>query len=265
MKVTALLRVGRNVGDLDSAAAFYAAGLGFRPLGPVIEDFGLAQSLGVQRVRLLRLRLGAQEIELSECHPQGAVYPRGLAANHPGFQHIAIVTGDIASAYGKVMRHGAAAISRDGPVRLPVASGGVAAFKFRDLDGHPLEFLEFPGAARAPGFDHSALCVSNIQQAVAFYAQLGLTLTAQQVNHGPEQDALDGLADVAVDVLALHPPLPAPHVELLHYRTPSPPATAPYGAADLCADRLIFTTSSGAAQWLRDPDGHFILLRRAEF
>ncbi len=36
------------------------------------------------------------------------------------------------------------AISTDGPQRLPPSSGGVAAFKFRDPDGHPLELLAFP-------------------------------------------------------------------------------------------------------------------------
>ena len=34
-------------------------------------------------------------------------------------------------------------ITVGGPIRLPCASGGARAFKFRDEDGHPLELLEF--------------------------------------------------------------------------------------------------------------------------
>ena len=193
-------------------------------------------------------------------HPQGAPYPPHLPANHGAFQHIAIVTDNIALAYSQVMRHGVDAISRNGPALLPASSGGVRAFKFRDPDGHPLEFLQFPEPAHASGIDHSALCASDIERSVAFYTQFGLTLTGQQVNHGAEQGALDGLAHATVDVLALHPLRPSPHVELLHYRAPRPPAPQPFAPSDLCADRLIFCTTNAAPQALRDPDGHVLIL-----
>jgi catechol 2,3-dioxygenase-like lactoylglutathione lyase family enzyme len=261
MNVTRLLRVGRNVSALEKAASFYADVLGFKAAAPVAEDAELARLLRVERVWILRMRLGAQEIELSQCFPAGTAYPPQAGANASCFQHIAVPAADIAAAYARATRHGGVPISRDGPVRLPVSSGGVIAYKFRDLDGHPLEFLQFPEAADKPasGFDHSAISVSDADASVAFYAQLGLVLNARQVNQGVEQDALDGLEDVTVDVVALDPPQRTPHVELLGYRTPKAAAMV-YGPADICADRLVFEPADKGLSLMRDPDGHVILL-----
>jgi catechol 2,3-dioxygenase-like lactoylglutathione lyase family enzyme len=262
MTVTALLRVGRNIRHLESAAAFYQQACGFQPSGPVREDPLLADLIAVKRVRILRMRLGAQELELSECFPKGATYADHTGANDPGFQHIAIVTTDIATACARVMRLGAKAISTNGPVHLPVSSGGVVAFKFRDPDGHPLEFLQFPAVAGKPleGFDHSAICVSDVEASMAFYAALGVLLRKRQVNEGPEQDALDGLKKVSVDVLALQAAQPTPHLELLCYRRPKAGSAAPYSPGDICADRLVFGIPNGGLKLLRDPDGHVILV-----
>jgi catechol 2,3-dioxygenase-like lactoylglutathione lyase family enzyme len=262
MKITALLRVGRNVSDLERAADFYTHACGFQPVEPVREDPQLAHVLAVERVRILRLRLGAQEIELSECLPKAGAYPKQSHANDAVFQHIAIITTDIAAACDSVIRLGAKTISNDGPVHLPVSSGDVVAFKFRDPDGHPLEFLQFPAGAGKPpeGYDHSAICVSDIASSLAFYAELGVLFAARQVNEGPEQDALDGLRNVIVDVLALQPPQATPHVELLCYRRPQAGLAAPYAPGDICADRLVFDSETGSLKLLRDPDGHVILL-----
>ncbi len=260
MTATKLLRVARNVAALAPAQAFYESALGFETVAPAADDAQLAALLEVRRVRVLRMRLGAQEIELSECFPAGAPYPAG-GANALWFQHIAIMAPDIAAAYARVQPAQSAAISRDGPVRLPVSSGGVTAYKFRDLDGHPLEFLQFPAGAGKPaaGYDHSAISVADWPASQAFYAGIGLVLDTRQLNQGLEQDALDGLDDVAVDVVALNPPQRTPHVELLCYRTP-PAHALPYAPADICADRLVFAAGDGGLQLLRDPDGHVVVL-----
>jgi catechol 2,3-dioxygenase-like lactoylglutathione lyase family enzyme len=264
MAVTALRRVGRNVSDLDAAAEFYAAALGFQPAGPVTADGQLAALLGVASVRQLRMRLGAQEIELTQCFPPSAPYPRTMRANDPGFQHIAIITTAIDAASRQALRLGAEPISQR-PVRLPASSGGVCAYKFRDPDGHPLEFLQFPDNADCPpggisGFDHSAISVTDVARSIAFYTALGLTLGARQLNHGAAQDTLDGLQCAIVDVVALYPEQATPHVELLGYRAPEQRFLAPAGPADLCADRLIFDSTDGALTLLHDPDRHVILI-----
>jgi catechol 2,3-dioxygenase-like lactoylglutathione lyase family enzyme len=261
MTVTGLLRVGRNVAALDRAAAFYVGVLGFEVVAKIADDVELARLLGVERVWVLRLRRGAQELELSECYPPSRDYPAQAGANALCFQHIALLTTDIAAAHAKVRQAKVAEISRHGPVQLPVSSGGVIACKFRDLDGHPLEFLQFPAAADKPatGYDHSAISVSDVDASVAFYARLGLVQAGRQLNQGVEQDALDGLDNVAVDVVALNPPQPAPHVELLCYRSPKAGPMV-YGPADICADRLVFGTKARGLSLMRDPDGHVVLL-----
>jgi len=258
MKVLAFKRFGRNVARLETSAAFYARALGFRPAGEIVADAALAALLGVTRVRRLRMRLGAQEIELSECFPPGAAYPVQAAANDLCFQHIAVVTPDIAAACTQAAAQGAVPISKGGPQKLPKSSGGVIAWKFRDPDGHPLEFLQFPNDS-SPGFNHSAISVADVAKSVAFYENLGLVQSAVTLNTGDAQDALDGLAGAVADVVALQPPEPTPHVELLHYRAPQRGSSAAVAPPDIAADRMVFA-GAGEAAFLRDPDGHYIVI-----
>jgi catechol 2,3-dioxygenase-like lactoylglutathione lyase family enzyme len=267
----ALRRVGRNVVDIAGAEKFYREALGFQAVGEAVEDSGLAGILGVAQVRVLRMRLGVQEIELSECFPAGATYPPHRRSNDQWFQHIAIVTADMAVAYALVMCHGALPISRNGPQRLPAASGGVTAFKFRDPEGHPLELLEFPQGAGGfweqksggltLGFDHSAISVGDVSQSIAFYTGLGLVQAAATVNQGGEQERLDGLDAVQADVVALEcGQRTPPHLELLHYRQPPGRPASGIGLNDIAADRLIFSTTGDERLLRRDPDGHVLML-----
>ncbi len=251
---TALKRIARNVTDLAGAADFYTQALGFEALGPVAEDPELAALLLAEKVLILRLRSGGREIELSQCFPPGAEY-EPADANLVDFQHIALLTPDIDAAYAKVLAHGAEPISEDGPVQLPPATGSVIAVKFRDPDGHPLEFLQKPAA----GYDHSAISVANVARSVAFYAGIGVVLDTRQVNQGPEQEKLDGLEGAQVDVVALRPQQPSPHVELLGYRHPKA-IPCQWAPKDICADRLVFATADTGLRLLRDPDGHVVLL-----
>ena len=254
MKASALDRIGLNVADLPAAIAFYETALGFS--ASAIEQ-GDAALLGVRSVRRALLSRGRQRVELTQCDPPGAAYPDASAANDLWFQHCALATGDIAAAYARLRTAAFTPISRDGPQALP---GGVAAFKFRDPDGHPLELIQFPESdpATAGGIDHSAISVGDVERSIAFYAaELGLTERAWQVNTGPAQDALDGLAKVSVDVVALAPQAAAPHVELLGYRTPQGRAGPPRLLSDIATTRLVFRAERAAgARVLRDPDGH---------
>jgi catechol 2,3-dioxygenase-like lactoylglutathione lyase family enzyme len=255
-----LRRIARNVVHIGAAAKFYAMALGFEPVAGTAEDAALAALLGVARVRRLDLRLGGQVLELTECFPSGAAYPARIAANDLRFQHIAIVSHNIANAYHKALAHGAVAITAGGPQMLPESSGGVTAWKFRDPDGHPLELLQFPEASERCGYDHTAISVSNVQQSLDFYTPLGLCMVERSLNHGVEQEALDGLAGAVVDVVALRPEKRMPHVELLHYRSPARGVFAEVQPADLAADRMVFATAGGEMALQRDPDGHFVLL-----
>lgn len=258
--MTMLRRVARNVSDLNAATAFYVK-LGFSMEGEAADDLELAVCLGVARVRSQMLRLGEQILELTECIPRGAAYPEGWLANDLPFQHIAILKQDIFEACTQAMEAGAMAVSEGGPQKLPARAGGVIAWKFRDLDRHPCEFLQFPADAgkASSGYDHSAISVSDIAASMAFYGVYGFRQVMAQVNDGVEQNLLDGLRDVSVDVVALQGEQATPHVELLRYRRPEGRQTL-VGLSDIAADRLVFGGLGGALEVVRDPDGHVVLV-----
>lgn len=324
--VQRLRRIERNTTNLDDAVAFYRDALGFglqasREVGSVRQRRTAAgrdlpyPALAVARgaaplawtrlsgegaapARCARLSLGKQEIELTE-FPDATPYPPDSTSADLWFQHCAIVVGDMDAAYARLLRHGgAAAITRDGPQRLPPSSGGVTAFKFRDPDGHPLELISFPPGSGDPvwqqhangptlGIDHSAISVANVERSIAFYALLGLRVASRGVNRGAEQQRLDDLANVEVDVIALQPTgAETPHIELLRYQTPHGRELPGMGVHDIAADRLVLQTpnlptlldklshtypeavasgspcSNGDSQaaLLRDPDGHWAAL-----
>ena len=255
MRVTRLLRVALNVRDLRASTAFYVEALGFEPDGAERPASGLPG-----RARLLRR--GAQFLELSAPAEPGPPYPDDTAANDLWFQHCALVTDDIGAAHARALARGGGVsgvrpFSRGGPVTLP---GAIAAWKFRDPDGHPLELIQFPRPDKLTrsGIDHSAISVSDAGRSIRFYEGLGLSVGSRQVNAGPAQDRLDGLDGVAADVVALLPPSPAPHVELLGYRHPSGRPARPRPAG-LAATRLVFAADVPAPVLTPDPDGHWIL------
>jgi catechol 2,3-dioxygenase-like lactoylglutathione lyase family enzyme len=205
----------------------------------------------------------------------GRPYPAHLSPFDNEFQHFAIVVSDMAAAFDRLRATtGWTAISTAGPQRLPDASGAVTAFKFRDPDGHPLEFLAFP-AGRVPpawrsaadqalflGIDHSAVSVADAARSIAFYQRLGLRVTATSFNHGIEQQLLDGVDDPQVDVIGLAPAEPTPHVELLCYRNVAR-RHSDIQPNDLFASRLIFERDASGlasleAEVLVDPDGHYL-------
>lgn len=264
LSVLRFVALRRSVADLQRSVAFYCDGLGFE----IADNESTSGEIVIV--------LGAQRIVLVECNS-------GSVALVPGpdvqFQHVAIVASDMRSAFARLQKETPAAISRGGPQRLPAASGGACAFKFRDPDGHPLELIEFPsgqGAARwsavprrddgpTLGIDHAAISVSNVDRSIAFYEQLGFRLGSRQTNRGAEQARLDGLTVAEVEVVALFPSQAiSPHLELLGYRIPEP--VCGDGAGPAAADRLIWQAHAmyhaaspvvdGQHVAVTDPDGH---------
>ncbi len=269
----------RTVSDLARSVDFYCGALGFRP-------FELDASSTAEGARLW---LGEQHIDLLAAVGPARM-PSGAKAPDPRFQHAAIVTNDIEAAWRRLQMHAVVAISRGGPQTLPANTGGVTAFKFRDPDGHPLELIQFPAGIGDPcwhasravghmlGIDHFALVVQAVDKSTAFFsAQLDLRVTARDVNHGIEQDRLDGLEGVEVDVISLEPRCGrrTPHLELLRYRHPpfrprGNASTADLGQESLdeilCVSESPRSSASASllrpdASWtrlLRDPDAHRI-------
>ena len=270
MRALRLVRFELTVGDLDAAGRFYAGLPGIRVLGRDQAEPARAALLGAASIEQLHLQRGDQRIVLQRVDPAGASYPADHRSNDGSFQHFALPVADAAAAVA-ALPPGATPVSTHGAQALPAASGGATAFKFRDAEGHPLEFIQF-AAGTGGGIDHSAVVVADVERSIRFYQEtLGLTVAARQVNRGPEQDRLDGLSRTEVEVVALQPTAPTPHLELLAYRAPRVRPCPPPAPADIAGTRLVFAVDAvgqpGArladgrtAALLRDPDGHLFIV-----
>jgi catechol 2,3-dioxygenase-like lactoylglutathione lyase family enzyme len=255
-------RVTLIVSDLDRAEDDYAATFGCTVEQRGDVDPALIRVLCAQQARGRRslLRLGRQRIELLEfTDSAGRPYPPDSTSTDLWFQHMAIVVDDMTPAYRRVIANRRfRPISRNGPVRLPDTSGSVAAFKFRDHDGHPLELLAFAeglvpeewhnghDAGYFLGVDHTAIAVRDTATSTGFFSSVfGFSVGARSENRGPEQDDLDDVDGVHVSVTRLAPDLPAPRMELLHYhvgtRRPIPHDTA---SNDIVATHSVLRVAS---------------------
>jgi catechol 2,3-dioxygenase-like lactoylglutathione lyase family enzyme len=281
-RVTAIRKLARfslTTGEADRLGVFYERALGFRRLG--VEDHSGAQFEALMGIaggaRALVLSLGEQVVELLEFASPGRPYPPDAASSDIAFQHFAIVVAHMDAAYQRL--HAVAgwrAITSGGPQRLPETSGGVTAFKFRDLEGHPLELLAFPEGKAPPywrarrgddpclGIDHSAISVSDVARSVAFYEQLGLAVSARSHNHGPEQAWLDGMPSPDIEVTALEAREATPHIELLGYRGVARGAAVRLANNDIAATRLTLEAGGKDGALARrsvfDPDGHHLVI-----
>ncbi len=236
--VSEVAAVEITVGDLDRAVAFYTGVLDFELVSEVEaagEEWERLRGVFALRMRSARLRLGQEEVWLTEClAPQGMGIPEDSRSNDQWFQHIAIVVSDMDAAYARLrgadVRH-----ASSGPQRLPdwnVNAGGIEAFYFKDPEGHVLEVIAYPegkGDARWQekserlflGIDHTAIVVRDTERALRFYRDaLGMRIAGESENHGPEQERLNGVFGARLRITALRAER-GPGVELLEYLSPS--------------------------------------------
>jgi uncharacterized protein GlcG (DUF336 family)/catechol 2,3-dioxygenase-like lactoylglutathione lyase family enzyme len=245
--------VGFSCADAEAIASFFCSRLGCRRLDAIHPGPGYASLIGLPgaRLKLVRLALGGEHLELLEVQDPGPgeragrPFPADSRSNDLWFQHICIVVRDLEQASAP-LRQAIAAGSLEAisaaPQRLPdsnSAAAGIRAFKLHSPEGHCLELLEFPadkGAARwhspddstSPdpaglvlGIDHSAIGIGDTDRSCRFYNDLlGMHLGGDGINEGPEQDALDGLADTRVRITSHRCPSGA-GIECLDYRQPS--------------------------------------------
>ncbi len=236
--------IALTVRSADASVAFFRDVLDFRVVGDedlAGRDVELLYGTFGARVRTVRMQLGQEQIELTEfLAPRGRPYPADTRGNDAWFQHVAIITGDMAAAYARLRQHGVTHAST-GPQRLPdwnPAAGGIEAFYFRDPDGHFLEVLAFPpgkGDARWQdrsrlflGIDHTAIVSADTERSLRFYREgLGLTVAGGAENHGVEQEHLNNVFGVRLRITTLRSPA-GPGVELLEYLTPRDGRPAPH-------------------------------------
>jgi catechol 2,3-dioxygenase-like lactoylglutathione lyase family enzyme len=198
------------------------------------DDFEHLEGVFGVRMRVVRMRLGDEFIELTEfLAPEGRPIPVDSRSNDRWFQHIAIIVSDMDKAYGW-LRQNKVKHASTGPQRLPdwnQSAAGISAFYFKDPDAHPVEILQFPpdkGPAKwhRPtsklflGIDHTAIVVWNTEASLRFYRDLlGMQIAGESENYGTEQEHLNNVFGAHLRITALRGQK-GPGVELLEYLAP---------------------------------------------
>ena len=235
--VNAVRAIGLTVSDLDRSVEFYTEVLTFERIGETEvsgPEVDRLQGVFGVRMRVARLRLGDEEIELTEyVTPRGRPAPVDARSNDRWFQHIAIIVRDMDRAYARLREHGVEHVSPE-PQRLPdwnPNAGGIEAFYFKDPDGHPLEILAFPadkgdakwhrtGGRLFLGIDHTAIVVSDTETSLRFYRDvLGFSITGESLNHGIEQERFNHVFGARLRITGLRA-AGGPGIEFLEYLSP---------------------------------------------
>jgi len=243
--------IGITVSDLDRSVEFYSNVLHFEKVTEYEaagDEFEHLKGVFGLRLRVARLRLGGEFIELTEyLTPKGAAIPADSRSHDRWFQHIAIIVTDMDRAYRWLRAHNIRHAS-PGPQRLPEwnrNAAGIQAFYFFDPDGHALEILSFPPdkgenwrqiASKKPsetlflGIDHTAIVISNTEASLRFYRDLvGLKVAGESENYGPEQERLNNVFGARLRITALRAES-GPGIEFLEYLAPQDGRPYPAGA-----------------------------------
>src|SRR5262245_46089019 len=242
--VRAVGPIGMTVADVERSVAFYSEVLGFEKVSDVEvwgADYERLQGVFGLRMRVVRMRLGAESIELTEyLTPRGRPVPADSRANDRWFQHIAIIVSDMDRAYARLREHRVQHAS-PAPQRLPdwnANAAGIRAFYFKDPDGHFLEILWFPPDKGDPrwhrptdrlflGIDHTAIVVADTDRSLACYRDaLGLRVVGGSENYGPEQERLNNVFGARLRITTLRAAA-GPGIEFLEYLTPRDGRPAP--------------------------------------
>jgi catechol 2,3-dioxygenase-like lactoylglutathione lyase family enzyme len=271
--VRAVGPIGMTVADADRSIAFYSRVLGFEKVSDVEvwgREFEQLQGVFGLRMRVVRMRLGDESIELTEyLTPKGRAMPPDSRGNDRWFQHVAIIVSDMDRAYARLREHRVQHAS-PAPQRLPdwnPKAAGIRAFYFRDPDEHFLEVLWFPAGKgdakwhRATdrlflGIDHTAIVVGDTASSLRFYRDaLGLAVAGESENYGPEQEWLNNVFGARLRITTLRASA-GPGVELLEYLAPRDGRPAP---ADLKANdvahwhvQLVVAHASAACRVARE-------------
>ena len=277
--ITAVDSVGITVSDMDKAIQFYSEVLSFQKISDVEvlgSEYERLQGLFGVRLRVVKMRLGAEILELTEyLTPKGRPIPVDSRSNDRWFQHIAIVVSDMDKAY-EILRKFKVQHASTAPQRIPdtnKAAAGIRAFYFKDPDGHNLEIIYFPKGKGDPkwqensqkvflGIDHTAIVVSNTDASLQFYRDLlGLRLAGESENFGTEQEHLNNVFGAKLRISGLKAPSGV-GIEFLDYLAPSDGKPFPSDARpnDLLhwQTTLVVNDAKAIAQKLRNSRTIFI-------
>lgn len=260
--------VGMTVADMDRSVEFFSTVLSFEKTSDVElagEAYEHLEGVFGLRMRVVRMRLGDEAIELTEyLAPRGRPAPADSRSHDRWFQHIAIIVSDMDRAY-QWLRQNRVEHASSGPQLLPAwnkNAAGIRAFYFKSPDGDVLEILQFPpgkGDAKwhGPtdklflGIDHTAIVVGDTDSSLRFYRdQLGLTVAGESENYGTEQEHLNNVFGARLRITTLRA-ASGPGVELLEYLSPRDGRAFPADerANDLAHWQTLLTTADVDAAW----------------
>jgi catechol 2,3-dioxygenase-like lactoylglutathione lyase family enzyme len=251
--IEAVEAVGMTVADMERSVRFYSSVLSFEKVSDVEvagSDYEHLQGVFGLRMRVVRMRLGEESLELTEVlAPRGRPIPADSRSHDRWFQHIALIVSDMDRAYQWLRQHNVEHAS-SGPQRLPdwnLNAGGIRAFYFKDADGHPLEILQFPPGKGDPkwhqhtdrlflGVDHTAIVVRDTEASLKLYRDtLGFTVVGESENYGTEQEHLNNVFGARLRITTLRA-AHGPGIEFLEYLTPRDGRPMP---ADVRANDLM--------------------------
>lgn len=275
--VSAVDAVSMTVSDADRAADFYSRVLHFQKISDkevAGEDYEHLEGVFGVRMRVVRMQLGDEQIELTEyLAPKGRPIPPDARSNDRSFQHIAIIVSDMDKAYAW-LRQNKVEHASSGPQRLPDwnhNAAGIRAFYFKDPDGHPLEILQFPpdkgltkwhqtSAELFLGIDHTAIVVDDTDASLKFYRDLlGMHIVGQSENYGTEQEHLNNVFGAHLRITSLRAGAGL-GIELLEYLAPRTGRPFPDDehANDLVHRQTVLLTSNA------DQAAHDLLSARVD-
>jgi catechol 2,3-dioxygenase-like lactoylglutathione lyase family enzyme len=275
VSVTAVDTIGMTVADMDRAVDFYTRVLTFEKVSDVEvsgREFELMEGVFGARMRIVRLRLGGEAIELTEyLSPKGRPMPTDMRSNDMGFQHAAIVVSDMSQAYARLRQFHVEHAST-GPQRLPdwnPNAGGISAFYFRDPDRHFLEVLQFPDGKGLEkwhrrdrlflGIDHTAIVTADTDQTLRLYRDtLGMRIAGESENYDIEQEHLNNVFGARLRITTLRA-AQGPGIELLEYLAPRDGRPSP---SDLRSNDVAHWQTTLIAG---EPDRMFGFVRRRVF
>ena len=261
--------IGLTVSNMDSSLQFYTRVLDFQRVSDdevTGEPYERLEGVFGARIRVVRLRLGEEYLQLSEyLAPRGRPAPADARSNDRWFQHVAVIVSDMDRAYARLRRFKVQHAST-GPQLLPKTipgAAGIRAFYFKDPDGHPLEILQFPPDKGDPrwhrpsdrlflGIDHTAIVVSNTSRSLAFYRDvLGLRVAGESMNFGTEQEHLNNVEGARLHITGLRASH-GPGIEFLEYLHPTdgrafPPGVRPNDLVSWQTTILVPDAAAAAA------------------
>ncbi|HVE55376.1 MAG TPA: VOC family protein [Pyrinomonadaceae bacterium] len=274
--------VGFTVSEMDRAIDFYTRILPFEKVSDKEfwgADFEHLSGVFGARVRVVRLKLGAETLELTEyLNSNGRPVPVDSRSNDRWFQHIAIIVSDMDKAF-EVLRKNKVRFASTAPQTLPKTipnAAGIRAFYFKDFDDHVLEILSFPADKGARkwhdlaedknklflGIDHTAIVINDSGASLKFYRDaLGLSVAGESMNFGTEQEHLNNVFGARLHITGLRTAQDGIAVEFLEYTAPRDGKPFP---ADTRSDDLWHWQTSFETNQI-DPLSEILLKNKFDF